>query len=148
MYTKLVNRILLGLLMLVPGLIKLFYMGSDAVTGMLSGMGFPAPAFFAWVLILSEIVFGLAILARWKLHYTVWPPIVIMLVAAVLGLMNSGVTGLSGFLLHLVAASAYFMLGGCWCCGMMGCNDCACSCCDTAVPEKSVKAHHSKHKKR
>ena len=63
-----VNRVLLGLLMLVPGLLKIFIMKPAAVVGMLSGFGFPVPTFFAWVLMLSEIVFGIAILANWKME--------------------------------------------------------------------------------
>lgn len=103
----LVNRILLGLVMLVPGLLKLFG-GADGVSGMLSGIALFswAPAFWAWVLIISEIVFGIAILANWRLHYTVWPPIVIMLVAGLT--VNWGMW--PSVLMHLVVASNYLML--------------------------------------
>ena len=45
-YAGVVNRVLLGLLMLGAGLVKLFVFGSDGVAGMLSGMGFPAAPFF------------------------------------------------------------------------------------------------------
>lgn len=53
-----INRVLLGLVMLVPGLLKLFVTGSSGVTGMLSGIALFswAPAFWAWILILSEII--------------------------------------------------------------------------------------------
>lgn len=103
-----INRILLGLVMLVPGLLKLFVIGPSAVVGMLSGnvLFSWAPSFWAWVLILSEIVFGIAILARWKLEYTVWPPIVIMLVAAFTVAWGNWPT----FLMHLVIASNYWLL--------------------------------------
>jgi putative oxidoreductase len=103
---QILNRILLGLVMLVPGLLKLFVMGSSAVVGMLSNMGFPAATFFAWVLILSEIVFGIAILANWKLKYTIWPPVIIMLVAAFTAALGNWPT----FLMHLVIASNYLLL--------------------------------------
>ena len=106
-YAGTVNRILLGLVMLIPGLLKLFVLKPAAVVGMLEGIGFPVAAFFAWVLILSEIVFGIAILARWKLEYTVWPPIVIMLVAA----FTVSWANWPLFLMHLVIASNYWMLG-------------------------------------
>lgn len=150
MYIKLINRVLLGLLMLVPGLMKLFVMGPSAVTGMLSGLGFPAASFFAWILILSEIIFGLAILARWKLHYTVWPPIVIMVVAGIATLVTAGEVGVPIFLLHLVAATSYLMLRSCWCCGGMTCDECACTYCDedSMKSMKSPTKHPSKHKKR
>jgi uncharacterized membrane protein YphA (DoxX/SURF4 family) len=103
------NRVLLGLLMLVPGLTKLFVMGPSAVVGMLSGNALFswAPGFWAWVLILSEIVFGIAILAKWKLEYAVWPPIVIMLVAAFT--VNWG--NWTNLIMHLAVASNYWLIG-------------------------------------
>ena len=110
-YAGVVNRVLLGLLMLAAGLIKLFVFKSSGVADMLSGFGFPAAPFFAWVLILSEIVFGIAILAKWKLEYSVWPPIVIMLVAAFVANWPSEWSKLSQFLIHLLIASNYWLLG-------------------------------------
>ncbi len=77
----LLNRVLLGLIFLVAGLMKLFVMGSGAVASMLDGLGFPAAVFFAWVLIVFEIVCGAAIIFNWQMKYTVWPPIIILVVA-------------------------------------------------------------------
>ncbi len=107
---KTINRWLLGLLMLVPGLLKLFSTGVAGVTGMLSGIALFAwaPGFWAWILILSEIVFGIAILANYKLKYTVIPPMIILLVAAFA--FNWG--RWSSFLLHLVAISGYSLIAG------------------------------------
>ena len=108
-----VNRILLGLLMLGAGLVKLFVFKASgvaaSVTGTISLFAW-SPTFWAWVLILSEIVFGIAILLKWRLQYSVWPPIVIMLIA---GFTNwpSEWSKLSLLLMHLVIASNYFMLG-------------------------------------
>ncbi len=78
-----INRIMLGLVMLVPGLLKLFVSGASGVSGMISGIALFswAPMFWAWVLILSEILFGIAILAKYELKYTVIPPMIILLVA-------------------------------------------------------------------
>ncbi|RMD67595.1 DoxX family protein [Candidatus Pacearchaeota archaeon] len=110
------NWILLGLLMLIPGLIKLFLMGPAAITQMLTGLGVPAPQFFAWVLILSEIVFGVLILAKWKLEYTTWVPIIILLVAAFTfywygpGKWPSGPNWVQ-ILAHITLASNYWLLG-------------------------------------
>ena len=103
-----VNRILLGLLILVAGLTKLFVASLSKVIEMLSSnvLFAWAPGFWAWVLILSEIVFGIAILASWKLKYTVWPPIVIMLVAAFTVYWGNW----SSFIMHIVVASNYLML--------------------------------------
>lgn len=102
------NRILLGLVMLVPGLWKMFVAGSDGVSQMLSAIALFAwaPMFWAWVLILSEIVFGIAILASWKLEYTVWPPVVIMVVAAFTMAWGNWPT----LLMHLALASNYLLL--------------------------------------
>lgn len=102
-YIKLTNRILLGLVMLVPGLFKLWSLiqGNFGVPGFLASLGFPIPTFFAWVLMLCEIVFGIAILASWKLKYTIWPPVVILVVAALTTSLNQA----SSLLLHLAAAA-------------------------------------------
>ena len=109
-YAGTVNRVLLGLLMLIPGLVKLFVFKPSGVAGMLEGFGFPVASFFAWVLILSEIVFGIAILVRWKLDYSVWPPIVIMLVAAFTANWPSELSKAAPFLMHLLVASNYWIL--------------------------------------
>jgi uncharacterized membrane protein YphA (DoxX/SURF4 family) len=108
--------ILLGLLMLIPGLMKLFVMGPSAVTGMLSGIALFswAPAFWAWILILSEIVFGLLILAKYKLELTVWPPIIILAVAVLFVTINWGdlmSTSWPSVILHLIAITGYLGLG-------------------------------------
>jgi len=102
------NRIMLGLVMLIPGLLKLFVWKSASVVQMLSGITLFAwaPTFWAWVLILSEIVFGIAILANWKTEYTVWPPIVIMLVAAFTASWGQWPL----VLMHIALASSYLLL--------------------------------------
>lgn len=101
------NWILLGLVMLVPGLLKLFVIKPSAVSGMLSSFGFPVPVFFAWVLIIAEIGSGVAILAKWKLKYVVWLPMIILLVAT----FTANWGNWTGMLLHLLAVSNYWMLG-------------------------------------
>lgn len=73
---------------------------------MLTGLGFPAPTFFAWVLILSEIVFGIALLANWKLKYMVVPPMIILAVAAFTVYWKQW----PSMLLHFVIISNYWIL--------------------------------------
>ena len=102
-----VNRVLLGLLMLVPGLLKLFVSKPSGVTGMLVGLGFPAAGFFAWILIIFEILSGVAILANYKMRYAVWPPMIILLVAALTAAWGSW----PAFIMHLVAISNYWIWG-------------------------------------
>mgnify|MGYP001595794044 CR=1 FL=1 len=111
-----VNRVLLGLVMLIPGLLKLFVMGPTAVAGMTGSIFLFswAPAFWAWVLILSEIVFGIAVLANYKTEYTAWPPVVILSVATLFVQIKwnaLGATGWSNVILHLIALWGFVMLG-------------------------------------
>ena len=72
-------RIGLGLLFLYTGIMKL--VAPDTVTGMLSGIGFPVPAFWTWVLILAEGLGGLALIIGFKVKYATIPLAVILLVA-------------------------------------------------------------------
>ena len=59
-------------------------MGPEMIVGMLSGIPIFAwaPTFWAWILIFSEIGFGLAILSNWKMKLSVWPPAIILVVAS------------------------------------------------------------------
>lgn len=106
-YAKIANRVLLGLVMLVPGLLKVFMMGPDAIVGMLTELGFPAAAFFAWVLIIGEIASGIAILANWKLEYVVAIPVIILVVAA----FTAHIGSIPNLILHIAAASNYVLVG-------------------------------------
>jgi uncharacterized membrane protein YphA (DoxX/SURF4 family) len=101
------NRMFLGLIMLIPGLIKLIGMGPAAITGMLAGLGFPAAGFLAWTLIAAEIGFGLAILLNWKLHLTTYPPMIILGLAA----FTMHIASVPLILLHLGAMTNYFFTG-------------------------------------
>jgi len=108
--------ILLGLLMLLPGLFKLFSYKPAGVANMLSGIALFAwaPTFWAWVLILSEIVFGASILAKWKLKYTVIPPMIILAIGTLfvtIDWSNLGATQWPNVLFHLIAFTGYWMLG-------------------------------------
>ncbi len=76
------NRILMGLVFLAGGLVKLFVMQPAGLTKMLGSIGMPLPAVAAWVLIIAEIVSGSLIIANRYLEYAIWPPVVILLVAA------------------------------------------------------------------
>jgi putative oxidoreductase len=78
-YAPTILRVVLGALFIVPGLQKL--MNPAMIIGMLGKLGFPAAGLLGWVLILSEIGFGATVLAGWKLDKTVWPLVIILLVA-------------------------------------------------------------------
>ena len=87
-YAPLFLRVPLAGLFLLAGIGKLLNPGGP--TGMLQSLGFPVAGFFAWVLLLSEIVFGLSILVGWKVKYTAWPLAFILLVAVLLVTLPSG----------------------------------------------------------
>lgn len=72
-------RLTLGLLFLVPGLMKL--VAPSMITGFLASKGFPAAGFLAWVLILAEVICGALILVGYKVKWAVIPPIVVLVVA-------------------------------------------------------------------
>ncbi|MBW2965395.1 DoxX family protein, partial [Candidatus Woesearchaeota archaeon] len=99
-------RVFAGLLLMLAGLFKLA--GPSKVTGMLSGLGFPLPAFFAWLLILTEVLFGLAVLVGYKVKYTVWPLVIVMAVAifsvTIPGTLKSGSP--TNLMFHLLAIAS------------------------------------------
>ncbi len=110
-----VSWILLGLLMLGAGLLKLFVTGATGVAGMLSGIFLFswAPIFWAWVLILSEIIFGALILAKWNLRYTTIPPMIILTIAVLFMVIRWSAiasTSWSNLVLHLLAINGYWAL--------------------------------------
>ncbi|MBS3066567.1 DoxX family protein [Candidatus Pacearchaeota archaeon] len=74
-------RVFLGLLLLIPGISKL--MNPAGITGLLTGIGFPIPVLFAWIVILGEIIFGVTIIIGWKVKYTAWPLAIILAVAVI-----------------------------------------------------------------
>ena len=79
---QLLLRVTLGLLFIIPGFSKL--MKPSMIAGMLGGMGFPIPAFFGWLVLLSEIIFGIAIVVGYKTQWTTWPLVIILAVATLL----------------------------------------------------------------
>lgn len=99
-YLKLANRLFLGLLMFIPGIMKFFAI-------ILNGMDGLTALFLALVLVILEIICGSAILANYKLKYAVIPPVVILIISA----LTTYIGDVSSLLLHLVAISGYLMLG-------------------------------------
>lgn len=111
-----INRILLGLLMLVAGLLKIFVTGFDAVSGMLSKIILFswAPIFWAWVLIIGEVGSGLAVIANWKLKYTAMISVIILVIAIFIVSIKwtaLGTTNWSGLILNLIVLNGYIILG-------------------------------------
>lgn len=115
-YSPLLIRVFVGLLLLIPGIFKL--MNPAGVSGMLTNLGFPSPVFFAWILILIEIIFGAIVILGWKLKYTVWPLVVVLAVATitvVIPNMNGSPTNLLFHLLGIASLISLTLTGpGMW----------------------------------
>lgn len=76
-------------------------MNPEGVVGMLTGIGFIVPTFFAWILILSELIFGVLVFVGYKTKYTAWYLAFIMLVAETTVVAPSGFWGSNSFF-HLI----------------------------------------------
>ena len=104
----LVLRVFTGLLFFVPGLMKL--LNPSMIIGLLGTLGFPAAAFFGWLVLLSELLFGGLVIVGWKLRYTVWPLVVILVVATLTVVLPSMAGGPINLLFHLLGISALVSL--------------------------------------
>jgi len=106
-YGPVLVRLAIAALFLNAGIRKL--MNPDGIIGLLTNQGFPLPMFLGWVVLLSEVIFGLCILVGWKVKYTAWPLVIIMLVAAfaVVGISSQSSTN---FIFHIIAAVALINL--------------------------------------
>jgi len=99
-------RVVVGIMFVLTGLAKL--MNPDIPINLLSGIGFfsMAPVFWAWVLLLSELVFGVLVFVGYKVKYTAWPLALVLVVAALTVGLPSQWNQSSGFFLHLTGAAA------------------------------------------
>ena len=103
-------RLALGLLFILPGISKLMGMlsGGHPVVGMLWGS-----AALAWLLLLVEIVFGLSVLLGFKLEWTVWPLVVVMIGAIFIGVLPGRAENpmwVINLMFHLTAIAGLFSL--------------------------------------
>ncbi len=109
-YSPLVFRAIVGLMFLVTGITKI--LNPQGIIGMLGGAGFFWPTAWGWLVILSEILFGALVLAGWKLKYTIWPLVIIMIVATVMVGTLKNPTGLLFHLLTIWTLVSLYMGGG------------------------------------
>ena len=114
-YGPTVLRIVLGLLFILPGINKF---GNPAmIIGMLGNLGIPAAGLLGWVLLLSEIGFGAAVLFGYKLKYTVWPLVLILAIATLkvglpaLGSSPMAMINVSFHLLGIAALISLYLTG-------------------------------------
>ncbi len=111
-YSVLTNRILLGILFLMSGIMKAFIIKPSGAAGFFAQLGIPAPLFFVWVVMLSEIIFGVALLAKYKLDLAVLPLIVIMIVAALTAYAPwKSAQNIGIFMMHLIIAADLWIVG-------------------------------------
>ncbi len=85
-------RIGIGGIFVFAGIMKL--MDPSMVVGMLEGMGFPGPAFWTWLLIIVELLCGVAVLTGFQLKWTTIPLAVVMFVAIVVSDMQVAINNL------------------------------------------------------
>ena len=104
----LVLRVFTGLLFFIPGLMKL--LNPSMIIGLLGNLGFPVAAFFGWLVLISELLFGGLVILGWKLRYTVWPLVVILGVATLTVVLPSMSSGPADLLFHLLGIAALVSL--------------------------------------
>ena len=113
-YAPTLLRIIIGPLFIITGLQKLF--NPSWIIGLLNGLNFPAATFLGWVLLLSELIFGIAVLVGWRAHYAVWPLAFILLIATLFvhlpGFFSGQPMAIVTILFHLfgIAANYYYLL--------------------------------------
>src|SRR5574342_89847 len=90
-YAPFVLRLGVGGIFVYAGIMKL--MNPSMVTGMLDNMGFPGASFWAWLLILVEVLCGASVLLGFKTKWATVPLAVVMLV--VITTTNDVKTGVS-----------------------------------------------------
>jgi uncharacterized membrane protein YphA (DoxX/SURF4 family) len=78
-YSQMFLRVVIGALFFVSGILDIIKPSS--LTNAISGFGIPAAVFFAWLLILLETIFGLAVLLGWNVRYSVWPLMFVILLS-------------------------------------------------------------------
>jgi uncharacterized membrane protein YphA (DoxX/SURF4 family) len=102
-------RISLGFFFTIAGLTKV--VDPSGIVGMVGDMGFPAPfdVYFGLLTMIAEIVFGLTLLIGLSTKFSVFPLIIIMVVAAVgihLPKIDEGAMAIVILLFHLVTIIA------------------------------------------
>lgn len=108
-YTPTILRLSLGLLFFIAGLTK--FINPSGIIGMVASMGFPSPLdiYFGFVVILSELIFGLTMIIGYNVKLSVVPLIIITIVAAVgihLPNLDQGAMIIVILLFHMVTIAA------------------------------------------
>lgn len=105
-------RTMLGLLFIVPGIMKI--MNISMPTAMLDAIGFPAAGMFAWILAISELIFGTAMILGYKVKYAAWPLVIILVTATItVHIPSTDPMKWMDVLFHLVAIAGLVLLTKC-----------------------------------
>lgn len=102
-YAPTLLRLGIAALFLSAGIPKLI--NPAGPIGLLTGLGFPVPVLFAWLLIAAEVLGGLAMLVGWKVRYAAIPLAIVLFVALVtvtLPLYVDGKGGLTNVMFHVL----------------------------------------------
>jgi len=98
-------RLSLGLLFTIMGILKL--LNPEGIIGMLGTLGFPLTGFLGWIVIFSEVIFGITLLVNYKVKYSTIPLGIILIVALLFAALPNLDTGnpmtILGILWHIVA---------------------------------------------
>ena len=109
-------RVVVGIVFLVHGFQKLFFMGFGGVAGMMEGLGVPAPGLFAVILTLVELLGGLALILGLFTRLAAIPLAIDMLVATLTVHLPNGFFAITNggyeFTLVLLAASIALAVAG------------------------------------
>lgn len=114
-YAPLVLRVVTGVIFAAHGLQKLNDFGVAGVTGMLTGMGFPAPALMAVLLIAAELVGGIMLIVGFLTRWAAKSLVIVSVIALVVVHLPNGFfmsTGGYEYILMLLAACVSLVLSG------------------------------------
>jgi putative oxidoreductase len=104
-------RIGVGGIFVFAGIMKL--MDPQMITGMLESLGFPGAAFWAWLLIIVELLCGAAVLTGFKLKWTTIPLAIVMIVAIAVSLDQVSVV-INNFVILSALVSLWLSGPGAW----------------------------------
>lgn len=108
-YGPTVLRISLGLLFLLLGVGKL--LSPSGIIALVGSIGFPLAPLFGWIVLLCEIVFGAALIAGWKIKYTIWPLLILLSIATIFVVIPSTTAAsMAGLLFHILAIAGLVSL--------------------------------------
>jgi putative oxidoreductase len=108
-YAPFVLRLGVGGIFVFAGIMKL--LNPSMVVGMLDNMGFPGPAFWAWLLIAVELLCGASVLLGFQIKWTTIPLAVVMIVViSTTDQVMTGVSILSGLASLWLSGAGYWAL--------------------------------------